>query len=101
MVNFMVWWNNNFPHDLAYRKKYSIGFGSPAHRELNPIFMICEYEEELLLLNKRVYDLEYKHKANLIENGQIVDFDAANSLDDAAKSISNDDLLKIMINGNS
>lgn len=42
-------WNNKFPIDYWWRKKYNIPFGSSAHREANLIDMFYDYEEEKIM----------------------------------------------------
>jgi len=46
---FVVWWNNNFPIDLWWRKKHGVLFNSIEHRNSCFIDMICEFEEEKLI----------------------------------------------------
>lgn len=45
--DFIVEWSR-FTIDLWWRKRYSIPFGSPAHRAMNFIDMAIEYQEALL-----------------------------------------------------
>ena len=42
----MIKWNNRFPLDHWYRKKYNIAFNSPEHREVNQIDIYWEWLEE-------------------------------------------------------
>lgn len=39
-------WNNKFPIDYWWRKKYNIPFGSEQHRSANLLNMFYDYEEE-------------------------------------------------------
>lgn len=45
---FMISWNNMFPKDRAYRKKYNIAFGSEKHREVNQIDVFLDALEDTL-----------------------------------------------------
>lgn len=54
---FIIRWNNMFPIDHWYRKKYNIAFNSIKHREVNFIDMLFEYQEDLLF---SLYDIEQK-----------------------------------------
>lgn len=47
--DFIVRWNNNFPIDLWWRKKYSVPFGSEQHRNMSFIDMKIEFEEDKML----------------------------------------------------
>lgn len=44
--DFMIWWNNNFPIDYWYRKKYNIAFNSKKHRQVSLFDILCEWEEQ-------------------------------------------------------
>lgn len=46
---YIVHWNNTFPLDYWYRKKYRIPFNSEKHREVSFIDIKFEYEEDLLI----------------------------------------------------
>lgn len=61
----IIRWNNTFPLDRAYRKKYNIAYGSEEHRKVNQIDIFMQWLED------RVYDraierLE-KEEKNLLE----------------------------------
>jgi len=45
---FLIRWNNNFPYDRWFRKKFSIGFGSEEHRKISQIDVFYEFYEEFL-----------------------------------------------------
>lgn len=45
---FVIWWNNTFPKDRSYRKKYNIAFGSLEHRQINQIDVYFDQLEELV-----------------------------------------------------
>lgn len=44
-------WNQKFPIDYWWRKKYNIPFGSDAHRNANLLDMFYDYEEEKTMNN--------------------------------------------------
>ncbi len=46
--DFVIRWNNKFPLDSWYRRKYGIAFNSQKHREVSFLDMLVEYEEEQL-----------------------------------------------------
>lgn len=43
---FIVKWNNNYPIDFLWRKKYGVAFGSPEHRQMSFLDMVIDYEED-------------------------------------------------------
>lgn len=47
--NFLFQWHD-FPIDYWWRKKYKVPFGSKAHREMNFIDMLIEYQEDLMVI---------------------------------------------------
>lgn len=47
--NFLTEWHNDFILDYWWRKKHGIAFGSAAHREINFIDMLIEYQEEVII----------------------------------------------------
>lgn len=44
--SFLFWWNNNFPTDYWYRKKFNLRFNSPEHRATSFVDMWLEKQEE-------------------------------------------------------
>jgi hypothetical protein len=55
--NFAIWWNNTFTIDYWYRRKYNIPFNSKQHRDISPLDILIEWEEEqitTLVKNARV-----------------------------------------------
>lgn len=46
--SFIISWNNSFPLDKWFRKKYNLAFNSEAHRAANPIDIFFEWREEQL-----------------------------------------------------
>lgn len=51
----IIRWNNRYPLDREYRKKYNIGFGSPQHREVNQVDIYLDWLEDQL--NKEYLEL--------------------------------------------
>jgi hypothetical protein len=53
-------WDNKYPIDLWFRKKYNIPFGSEKHRQSNFYFMCMEFVEfvELLKNNEKERKVE-------------------------------------------
>lgn len=45
----VIKWDAAHPYDLWWRRKYKVAFGSEAHKNMNFIDMVFEYEEEKLL----------------------------------------------------
>jgi hypothetical protein len=45
---YIIDFNIRFPYDRWWRKKYTIAFNSPLHRESNFIDQLIEYEEDQL-----------------------------------------------------
>ena len=45
----IVRWNNNFPLDYWWRKKYHIPFGSPEHRRMTFVDMYRDFLEEKMI----------------------------------------------------
>ena len=43
---FLISWNNKFPKDREYRKKYNIAFGSVEHRKLSQIDIFYDSLED-------------------------------------------------------
>lgn len=46
---FVLQWNNSFPLDLWWRKKYNIPFNSKSHRQSNFIDQLIEFIEDKML----------------------------------------------------
>lgn len=46
---FIVSWNNHFPYDRLFRKKYSIPFNSEQHRNLSQIDIYLDILEDKLI----------------------------------------------------
>ena len=52
LENEIIAWNNRFPLDYWWRKKYRIPFGSKQHREMSHIDMYKEYLEDKMMREK-------------------------------------------------
>lgn len=48
---FIIKWNNNYPFDYIWRKKFGVAFGSTDHRQMSFFDMIFELEEEKMMNN--------------------------------------------------
>jgi len=62
---FIVHWNNSFPIDFLWRKKYGVAFGSSEHRQMSFIDMLYDFEEEKMM-KKRIsrYDFTDTFESN-------------------------------------
>jgi len=49
LKGFIIKWDNNFPLDYWWRKKYKISFNTPTHREACLIDIGIEYLEGILM----------------------------------------------------
>jgi hypothetical protein len=77
---FLIWWNNSFRYDRAYRKKYNIAFNSPQHREISQIDVYLEmredrlYEKHIKLYNEENEGLElYKKTGQWLKESALGD----------------------------
>lgn len=72
--SFIVQWDNRFPLDYWWRKKYNVPFGSAKHREMSFIDMYLEWEEERWindLKNKsESEDEDWKRDENVVNVSQ-------------------------------
>lgn len=66
---FLIYWNNTFVLDYWYRKKYNIPFNSKKHRNIEPISIFLEWEEEQLETVIANRDIERKKKEEYIKTG--------------------------------
>lgn len=67
LKEFIIDWNNRFPFDSIYRKKYNIAFNSQAHRSLSQIDIYFDIIEDKLFSQyyekyKRAKELEEDYK---------------------------------------
>lgn len=60
---FIIKWDNQYPIDYWFRKKYKIAFNSEAHRNMSFIDMRIEYEEEKLM--EQSFKIEERKKEEL------------------------------------
>ena len=58
---FAIDWNNKFPLDFWYRRRYNIRFNSKKHRSVNLIDVLIEFEEVLVIQ-------EYRERGIKVEN---------------------------------
>lgn len=58
----LIAWNNKFPKDRLYRKKYNIAFGSNEHRNTNQIDIYFDSLEDKLFLKYSKLYLENKER---------------------------------------
>lgn len=49
LKDFLIDWNNKYPIDFWWRKKYNIPFGSKAHLEANFLDMYADFIEEKMM----------------------------------------------------
>lgn len=66
---FIILWDNRFPFDLWFRKKYNISFNSSAHREMCLIDEKIDYIENKLMesLSKKESDKEEGEKTSWLK----------------------------------
>lgn len=57
MRELIVTWNNRFPLDYWYRKKYNLRFNSPEHRNVSFIDMHFDFLEERMM-DQQIKDAE-------------------------------------------
>lgn len=50
--NFIEQWNNKYPYDRWWRKKYNVSFGSELHKQCSFISMAIEYKEDMYFYKK-------------------------------------------------
>jgi hypothetical protein len=82
--NFIINWNEKFPIDYWWRKKYNIPFGSIKHRNATFIDMFIDYEEDKLMNNlfnntkdiKNESELSNEEIDNLFDNLDISQFNS-------------------------
>jgi hypothetical protein len=72
---FIIQWNNNYPIDFLWRKKYGVAFGSQEHRQMSFLDMMFDLEEEIMMNN-----LYRKREQNEQQNQKVKD--AENSISD-------------------
>ena len=59
---FIIKWNNCYPKDRRWRKKYNVSFGSKEHREISQIDIYLDALEDTLF-NKYIEQHEMETKA--------------------------------------
>lgn len=68
--SFLIEWNNTFPLDRQFRKKYNIAFNSEAHRKTNQIDIYLEMMEDKLFDDFEKEIEENIRKKKLYEKGE-------------------------------
>ncbi|SHL15002.1 hypothetical protein SAMN05444266_102218 [Chitinophaga jiangningensis] len=66
---YAVKWNNRFPLDKWYRKKYQVGFGTAAHRELCQINILVEFLEDQVFEESRAFYLHQEENEKELKKG--------------------------------
>ncbi|WP_291911016.1 hypothetical protein [Chitinophaga sp. CB10] len=66
---YAVKWNSRFPLDKWYRKKYQVGFGTAAHRELCQINILIEFLEEEAFKEAGEFYLHQKETEKELQKG--------------------------------
>ncbi len=67
---YLIKWNNTFPYDRWYRKKYNIGFNSKEHRALCQIDIMLDFLEDELIEESKVRFKERERKRKALEEGK-------------------------------
>jgi len=101
LTDFIIKWNNTFILDRWFRKKYNIPFNSKKHRELNPIDIRFEYEEDLFFKEhfysekqKEKNYTEYKEDGKLFDKSKLNVKMSEEEIDDLYDSIDLNELNK-------
>jgi hypothetical protein len=68
LSEFLIDWNNFFPYDRIYRKKFNIKFCSKEHKELSYIDIILELLEDSLFEKHIIEKAEKLRKQNEYES---------------------------------
>ena len=76
---FIIKWNNDYPIDFIWRKKYGVAFGSQEHRQMSFLDMLFDLEEEKMMNNyisKRIENKENKlSKNNILSDDEFDNID--------------------------
>lgn len=75
---FIIHWNNSYPLDYLWRKKYGVAFGSQEHRQMSFIDMMFDLEEEVMMNNlfkKRNENFVEKKPENYISDDEFDNLD--------------------------
>jgi hypothetical protein len=68
--SFLIEFNNLFPLDRWYRKKYNIAFGSPQHRAISQIDIYMEWLEDFIFEEHEQEIKEKRERAKLYAQGE-------------------------------
>lgn len=69
LKSYAVGWNNRYPLDRWYRRKYNIGFGTAAHRELCQINIFLEYLEDMIFKEAELFHLSETKNEKELKSG--------------------------------
>jgi len=73
LKTFIIKWNQFFPLDLWWRRKYKVAFNSPQHRAISPIDIAFEYwEEKMLKKSVKLREVEKKDLADYKETHKML-----------------------------
>lgn len=85
----LIIWNNKFPRDRSYRKKYNIAFGSSEHRQISQIDVFLDgledqvYEKHMNLYKEEQEGLDsYKKTGQFLKDSQLGDKEFDKLFDD-------------------
>ncbi len=66
---FTYWWNNTFVLDYWYRQKHKLPFNSEQHREVEPLSIMFEWEEDQIGTIIRNNQIEKKLQEDYLKTG--------------------------------
>ncbi len=91
--NYLIDWNNKYPIDFWWRKKYNIPFGSKLHKEANFIDMYADFVEEQMMCKflKSDKDKKEEDEVDFIKNNSKVIKMNQDEIDSEFDSINLDD----------
>lgn len=70
LKDLIIFWNNQYPFDYIWRKKYKIAFNSPQHREMNLIDIKLDLlEEQLIQESLNIMEERKENKENYLITG--------------------------------
>lgn len=67
---FLIDWNNRFPLDRKFRKKYNIAFNSESHRNLNQVDIFLDLLEDSMVEKQRENYIKYTALGEEIDRGE-------------------------------
>lgn len=90
VTNFINNWHRKFLLDLWWRRKYNVPFGSSAHKEMNFIDMLTEYQEEFII-KKAKDDYNKKDEMEFKEEDERIVHVSKEEIDEDYKNINLED----------